>query len=85
MVTSVISLLTGGVLSIVGLLLALFPTVSLSSLPIGAPQWVTDSLGLINYFISISDLLTIITVWALAVLAVNVAMIVSRMVSSIKK
>lgn len=84
MITGLIEFVMGGALQLVLLLLALLPAVDLSALPLAMPQGVADVLGALNWFVPVGDLITILTAWVGLVLAVNVAMVVQRVVSSVK-
>ena len=84
MVTSLIEFLTGSGLSLVLLLLELFPTLDVSSLPLAVPVPVAGALGALNWFIPIGDLVAILTAWAGVMLAVNVALVVIQFVNSVK-
>lgn len=84
MISSIMEFVSGGALSLVSLLLSLFPVVDVSSLPIAVPDWISDSLGLINYFVPIGTMITIITVWASAILAVNASRVLTRIIKSVK-
>lgn len=85
MLSAVIDTLLGGGLQILLLLLGLFPAVDVASLPLAVPEIVRDVLGNLNWFIPISDLITILTVWIGLLLAVNVAIFVISIVNQVKK
>lgn len=84
MISGIISFIGGSALSVLGLLLALLPTIDVSSLPVAVPDWIVGALGMINYFVPISMMITIITVWAAAVLAINVVMLVTKLLKSVR-
>lgn len=85
MLSTILSFIGGGALSLVGLLLGLLPTVNISSLPIAMPTEVTGVLGMLNVFIPFGDLITIITYWATLVLALNVFYIVKSIFDKVSK
>lgn len=84
MITWIVDFVTGGALQLVLLLLSLLPAVDISSLPLAMPQGVAAALGALNWFVPVGDLITILTAWAGLVLAVNVAMVVQRVVFTVK-
>lgn len=84
MITGLIDFIMGGALQFVLLLLGLLPSVDVASLPLSMPEGVSDALSALNWFVPIGDLLTILSVWIGLVLAVNVAMIVQRLISTVK-
>ena len=84
MITGLIDLIMGAGLQLVLLLLGLFPSIDVASLPLGMPQAARDALSTLNWFVPIGDLVAILTVWSGLVLAVNVALIVQRLVTSVK-
>lgn len=84
MITGLVDVIMGGGLQLVLLLLGLLPAVDLASLPLAVPEGVADALGALNWFIPVADLITILTVWVALVLAVNVAMVVQRVIATVK-
>ena len=78
------SLLSGG-MHVLVLLLGLLPSIDVSSLPLAVPDAVSNALGNLNWFIPIGDLLSILSVWIGLLLAVNIAIFVMGIVSSVKK
>ena len=84
MISAIVDTVFGSALSVVLLLLGLFPTIDVDSLPIQPPALVTDALGALNCFVPIGDLITILTVWIGLLLAINVALAVARIVSLVK-
>lgn len=84
MITGLVDLIMGGGLQLVLLLLGLLPAVDLSSLPLAVPEGVAAALGALNWFIPVADLITILSVWVGLVLAVNVAMVVQRVIATVK-
>lgn len=84
MITEFLDLLLGSGLQLVLLLLGLFPTIDVSSLPLAVPESVANVLSALNWFVPIGDLITILTVWIVAIIAVNVALIVIRFIGMIK-
>lgn len=85
MLSAILSFIGGGAISLIGLLLALLPTVDVSTLPIAIPEGVSGVLGMANVFIPFADLITIITIWAGLILAVNVFYIVKSIFDSVSK
>lgn len=85
MVSAILGFITGGAASLIGLLLALLPTVDISSLPIAVPSEVSGVLGMLNVFIPFADLITIITWWAILLLMFNAFLIVRSVVSNVTK
>lgn len=85
MISAILGFITGGAASLIGLLLALLPTVDISALPIAIPGEVSSILGMINVFIPVVDLIAIITWWALLILLLNVFIIVRSVVSNVTK
>ena len=43
-----------------------------------------DALGALNWLIPVSDLITILTVWVGAIIAVNVALVVMDFINSVR-
>ncbi|MCI8469635.1 MAG: hypothetical protein HFJ75_09205 [Eggerthellaceae bacterium] len=84
MITQIIDFLTGAGLQLVLLLLGLLPTIDVASLPLAVPQPVADALGALNWLIPVGDLITILTVWVGAIIAVNVALVVMDFINSVK-
>lgn len=84
MITGLVDIVMGGGLQLVLLLLGLLPAVDLSSLPLAVPEGVAAALGTLNWFIPVADLITILSVWVGLVLAVNVAMVVQRVIATVK-
>lgn len=85
MISTILGFITGGAASLIGLLLALLPTVDIQSLPIAMPSEVSYVLSMLNVFIPFGDLVSIITWWALLILLLNVFMIVRSVVSNVTK
>lgn len=85
MIADLVGFLTGGALSLVLLLLGLLPTVSIADLPILLPDSVRDALGALNWFVPISDMLSMLTWWIALLLAVNGFLIVKHLLDSVKK
>lgn len=85
MLSAILGFLGNGAGSLFGLLLALLPSIDVGSLPIALPEPVTAVMGFANVFIPFADLVSIISWWALLVLALNVFMIVSKVFSSVSK
>lgn len=85
MLSAVFDTVIGSALKIILMVLALLPTIDIASLPISAPEPVQDALGALNWFVPIGDLVTILTVWIGAILAVNVAMIIYQALSSVRR
>lgn len=85
MISAILGFITGGAASLIGLLLALLPTVDIQSLPIAMPSEVSNVLSMMNVFIPFGDLVSIITWWALLILLLNVFMIVRSVVSNMTK
>ncbi len=84
MVSSLVDLVTGVGLQLALLLLGLLPTIDVASLPIAPPAPVLSVFGMLNLFVPIGDLLTILTVWIGAVLAANVAFAIAGIVNSFR-
>ena len=84
MFASLVDLVTGAGLQLALLLLGLLPSVDVASLPIAPPASVLDALGMLNVFLPVGDLLTILTVWVGAVLAANVAFAIAGIVNSFR-
>lgn len=84
MITGAIDLIIGNGIQFFVLLLGLLPTININDLPIQAPEAVQNVLGAVNWFVPIGDLITILTVWIFAVLALNIAIIVIRLFNSVK-
>lgn len=85
MISAILTFLTGGAASLIGLLLSLLPTIDIQSLPIAMPSEVSGVLGMLNVFIPFGDLVTIITWWALIILLFNVFTIVRSVVLKVTK
>lgn len=85
MISAIITFLTGGAASIIGLLLSLLPTVDISSLPIAIPTEVSGVLGMVNVFVPFGDLIAIITWWALFILLFNAFIIVRSVIANVTK
>lgn len=81
MITGLIDFIMGGALQFALLLLGLLPAVDVTALPLAMPQPVADALAALNWFVPVGDLITILSVWVGLVLAVNVALVVMRVVS----
>lgn len=84
MIGTLLDFVTGAGLQLVLLLLGLLPTVDVTALPIAPPPAVVSVLGMLNMFVPIGDLLTILTVWVGLVLAVNVALAIANLVNSFR-
>lgn len=84
-ISAILTFLTGGAASLIGLLLSLLPTIDVQSLPIAMPSEVSGVLGMLNVFIPFADLVTIITWWALIILLFNVFTIVRSAVMKVTK
>lgn len=84
MLSSILGFISTGALSLLGILLSLLPTVDISSLPLGIPSEVSNVLGMVNVFIPISDLIAIISWWALLIIVLNVFYIVKSVFESVK-
>lgn len=84
MITGAIDLIIGNGIQFFVLLLGLLPTININDLPIQAPEAVQNVLGAVNWFVPIGDLITILTVWIFAILALNIAIIVIRLFNSVK-
>ena len=84
MITSILEFLTGSGLSLLLLLLGLLPSIDVAALPLAVPDQVAAALGALNWLVPVGDLITILTVWVGAVLALNVALVVIGFVNSIK-
>ena len=84
MIGTLLDFVTGAGLQLVFLLLGLLPTVDVTALPIAPPPAVVSVLGMLNMFVPIGDLLTILTVWVGLVLAVNVALAIANLVNSFR-
>ena len=84
MITGEIDLIIGNGIQFFVLLLGLLPTININDLPIQAPEAVQNVLGAVNWFVPIGDLITILTVWIFAILALNIAIIVIRLFNSVK-
>lgn len=82
MVSSLLDFVLGAGLQLVLLLLGLLPSIDIASLPIQPPQFVSDALGALNFFVPIGDMLTILTVWIGLVLVLNVVLAISNLISS---
>lgn len=85
MLSALVGTLLGAAFNLLFLALGLLPTIDVDSLPLAVPAPVADALGALNWFVPIGDLITILTVWIAAVLAVNVAMIVAQALSIARK
>lgn len=83
MISTILSFITGGAASLIGLLLALLPTVDIQSLPIAIPSEVSNLLGMMNVFIPFGDLIAIITWWAVFILIFNAFIIVRSVVGKV--
>lgn len=84
MITSILEFLTGSGLQLLLLLLGLLPSIDVAALPLAVPDQVAAALGALNWLVPVGDLITILTVWVGAVLALNVALVVIGFVNSIK-
>lgn len=84
MLGSLLDFVTGAGLQLVLLLLGLLPTVDVASLPIAPPAEVSSVLGMLNMFVPIGDLISILTVWIGVILAVNVALVIANLVNSFR-
>lgn len=84
MLSGLIDFVLGVGLQLVLLLLGLLPAIDIASLPIQPPQLVSDTLGALNFFVPIGDMITILTVWIGLVLVLNVVLAISSLISSFK-
>lgn len=84
MLGSLLDFVTGAGLQLVLLMLGLLPTIDVASLPIAPPAEVVSVLGMLNMFVPIGDLISILTVWIGVILAVNVALVIANLVNSFK-
>ncbi len=85
MIAAVLDFVTGGALQLVLLLLGLLPTVSIADLDIAMPQPVMDAVGALNWFVPIGDMLSILSWWIGLLVAVNAAILVSRILDMVRK
>lgn len=84
MVGTLLDFVMGAGLQLALLLLGLLPTVDVASLPIAPPPEVVSVLGMVNLFVPIGDLLSILAVWVGLMLSVNVALVISGIVNSFR-
>lgn len=85
MIAQLIDFFTGGALQLVLLLVGLLPTVSLDDLPLQMPQSVQDALGALNWFVPVSDMISIVGWWVLLLLAVNAVLVIVRILEMVRK
>lgn len=78
MLSGLLDIILGDGLQLVLLLLGLLPTVDVESFGLAVTPEVSNFLGVVNFFIPIGDLISILTVWVGLLLAANVALFVQR-------
>lgn len=78
MVTFVADLILGGLLSLALFVLGLFPSINPDDFIFQAPEGVRDALGVLNWFVPISDLMAIFGLWLALVLVANAVVLFAK-------
>ena len=84
MLGNIVSALISGGVSLIAALFSFLPEIDMASLPLVPPKEVSDVLGFFNWFVPVSDLLTIFALWVAAVLAINILLPLLRLVDGAK-
>lgn len=84
MLGNIVSALISGGVSLIAALFSFLPEIDISAIPLVPPKEVSEVLGFFNWFVPVSDLLTIFALWVAAVLAINILLPLLRLVGSVK-
>ena len=85
MASFIFDLIVGGLLSLATFIFGLFPSVNAQDFVFDAPDGVREALAALNWFVPISDLMSIFGSWLLLVLVCNAVAVFARLTDSAQR